>query len=106
MEHRPLYLIDQSAARLATIDVSLVGDHFEGTISLESTSPQLKRLFQDYEAIVEGQVLSLLDEIEQKIDTLQVRTVFDNGSVANVCDLQVFPSTNSVSFKTRQPIPA
>ncbi|HEV3385852.1 MAG TPA: hypothetical protein VG097_13630 [Gemmata sp.] len=105
MAHRPLYLIDQSAARLADLDVSLVGDHFEGTISLEATPPQLKRLFREYEEIVEGQTFSLLDEIEQKLNALQVRTVFDDGSVVNVCDLQIFPSTNSVSFKTRQPIP-
>jgi hypothetical protein len=105
MRNRPLYLIDRSATRIATLDVSFVGDHFEGSISLESTHPQLKRLFEEYEEIVEGQVLGLLDEIEQKINTLQVRTVFDDGSMTNVCDLQVYPSTNSVSFKTRQPIP-
>jgi hypothetical protein len=105
MAHRPLYLIDQSAARFAALDVSLIGDHFEGTISLKATPPQLKRLFDEYEKIVEGQMFSLLDEIEQKLNALQIRTVFDNGSVMYVCDLQIFPSTSSVSFKTRQPIP-
>jgi hypothetical protein len=105
MTHRPLYLIDQTAANVAALDVSPVGDHFKGTISLKSTPPQLKRLFDEYEEIVEGQILSLLDEIEQKICKIHFRAIFENGSVASVCDLQVFPSTNSVSFKTRQPLP-
>jgi hypothetical protein len=105
MTHRPIYLIDQYAARIAALDVSAVGDHFEGNISLESTPPQLKRLFEEYEEIVEGQILSPLDNIEEKICTISLRVIFDNDSVASVCDLQVFPSTNSVSFKTRQPLP-
>jgi hypothetical protein len=105
MTHRPIYLIDQAAARIASLEAATVGDHFEGTISLESTPPDMKRLFEEYEEIVEGQVLSLLDEIEDKIATLRLQAVFDNGLHASICDLQVFPTTHSVSFKTCQRLP-
>lgn len=105
MTPRPQYLIDDSSTCVATLDVAPNGDHFEGAVSLESTPPDLRRLFDEFEEIVEGQVLSLLDAIEEKIGALPLRVVFDNGAVANVCDLQVFPKTNSVSFKTCHPLP-
>lgn len=105
MNNLPLYLIDQTASRIATLDVSPLGDHYEGTITLESMPLQLKRLFEEYEEIVEGQILSLLDIIEEKICKLGLRVLFDNGTIASVCDLQVFPSTGAVSFKTRQLLP-
>lgn len=105
MTSQPIYLIDPSTARVAALDVASVGDHFEGTISLELTPLHLKQLFEEYEEIVEGQIFSLLNEIEERIGTIPLRAVFDNGSEAAVCDLQVFPTTRSVSFKTRQPLP-
>lgn len=105
MTPRPLYLIDPSAARVAALDVAPAGDHFEGSVALDATPAELRRLFEEYEEVVEGQVLSLVDDIEERVGALLLRAVFDNGSVAPVCDLQVFPSTNSVSFKTRQPQP-
>lgn len=105
MKNHPIHLIDQTASRIATLDVSPLGDHYEGTISLDSTPVQLKRLFEEYEEIVEGQIFSMLDNIEDKICKLGLRVVFDNGAIASVCDLQVLPSSSSVSFKTRQSLP-
>jgi len=48
-------------------------------------------------------MFSLLDDIEDKIGTVPLRVSFDDGGEASVVDLQVFPSTNAVSFKIRQP---
>ena len=106
MTPRPISLIDQSTERVASLEVGPVGDHFEGAISLDNTPPQLKQLFEEYEEIVEGQILSLLDEIEEKISRISIRAVFDNGSMADVFDLQVFPSARSVSFKTIRRLPS
>jgi hypothetical protein len=75
-----------------------------GTIALEQTPPELKRLFQEYEEVVEGQMFSLLDGIEAKISVIPFKVSFENGTEADVEDLQVFPSTEAVSFKTRQPV--
>jgi hypothetical protein len=103
MSHRPIYLIDQNAAQVAALDVQFRDDHFEGTISLDATPPQLRELFEQFEEIVENQLFSLLDDIEEKIAAIALRVVFEDGEEADVADLQVFPSTNAVSFKTRQP---
>ena len=103
MANRPLYLIDQSSAQVAALDVQFRDDRFEGTISLDATPPQLRQLFEQFEEIVEGQTFSLLDDIEEKIAAVPLRAVFENGAEADVTDLQVYPSTKAVSFKTRQP---
>ncbi|MBI1916950.1 MAG: hypothetical protein HYS12_19755 [Planctomycetes bacterium] len=102
MTNRPIYLIDQTSARIASLDVRFREDHFEGTISLDMTPPQLRHLFEQFEEIVEGQMFSLLDGIEEEIGAVPLRVVFENGAEADVTDLQVFPSTKAVSFKTRQ----
>ena len=41
--------------------------------------------------------------VEEKIEGVPLRVVFENGAEVDVTDLQVFPSTKAVSFKTRQP---
>ena len=106
MNLRPVYLIDsRSSIKVAALDVRLVGDHFEGTISLDVMPPQLTRLFEEFEEIVEGQMFSLLDDIERKIGEAPLRILFDNGGEAEIADLQVFPSTGAVSFEARQTMP-
>jgi hypothetical protein len=103
MTHRPLELIDQHSARVATLDVQFREDHFEGTICLDATPPYLRQLFEQFEEVVEGQMFGLLDDIEEKIEANRLRVTFNNAAEAWVTDLQVFPSTNAVSFKIRQP---
>ena len=100
MTHKPLYLVDQSDGNVATLDVQFRDDHYEGSISLDATPTQLRQLFEQFEEVVEGQMFSLLDDIEEKIGTMTLRVRFDDGEEADVADLQVFPSTNAVSFKT------
>ncbi len=102
MTHKPICLIDTNGAQIATLDVQLREDHYEGTISLDATPRQIRQLFEQFEEIVEGQMFSLLDDIEEKIGTISLRVRFDDGGEAPVADLQVFPSTNAVSFKIRQ----
>ncbi len=97
------YLVDQSAARVAELDIALVGDRFSGTICLNETPPELTRLFAEFEENVEGQMFTLADEIEETIAAIRLKVVFPNGEEASVEDLQVYPSTKRVSFKTRQP---
>ena len=70
--------------------------------ALEHTPPEFKRLFEEYEEIVEGQMFSLLDDIEEKIGVIPFKVSFADGTEASVEDLQVYPSTGAVSFKTRQ----
>ena len=103
-ETGPAYLLDQSNRRVAVLSVTFTGTHYEGTIALDHTPPKLKRLFEEYEEIFEGQMFSLLDSIEEKIGVIPLKVSFENRTEANVEDLPVFPSTEAISFKTRQPV--
>jgi hypothetical protein len=98
----PNYLIDASSARIGTLNTTWDNGVFRGTICLDAAPPQLKRLFEEFEENVEGQMFNLADEIEKKISSLKLRIVFANGQEAPVEDLQVFPSTGRVSFKVGQ----
>jgi hypothetical protein len=100
----PIYLFDQDNRRVAVLSVSFTGTHYEGTISLDRTPPEFRKLFGEFEEVVEGQMFGLLDAIEEKIGVIPFKVSFDNGTEAYVEDLQVFPSTGAVSFKTRQPV--
>lgn len=102
MTTQPIYLVDQSSTRVAVLNVALIGDCYRGTICLDATPPELKRLFEEFEENVEGQMFALADEIEEKIGVIPLKVVFSNGMEACVEDLQVYPSTKRVSFKVRQ----
>jgi hypothetical protein len=100
---RPIYLIDANSIRIANVDVHCCGDHFEGTIVLVAVASEVRQLFEHFEEIVEGQMFSLLDEVEEKIRAIRWRAVCEDGSPADIEDLQIFPSSGAVSFKLRQP---
>jgi hypothetical protein len=99
MNARTVKLIDQSQHPLATAQVADEGDHFGGTIDLESAPAGVRALFDEFEEIVNGQMFSFLDEIQAKIEALRIKVVFDDGSESYVKDLQVYPGTGDVSFK-------
>ncbi len=105
MTPKPISIIDQNANRVAPVDVVLCGDHYEGHISLASTPPHLKQLFEQFEEVVEGQMFSLLDGVIEKIEHARLRVVYEDGTEEEVSDLQVYPSRNHVTFKIRQPAP-
>ena len=101
MTTQPIYLVDQSSKRVAILHVAPNGDGYHGTICLDCTPSELKRLFEEFEENVEGQMFSLADEIEEKIGSIPLKAVLPNGVEVCVADLQVYPSTKRVSFKVR-----
>ena len=92
-------IVDQSMTVLATAEVADERGVFGGTIDLQSTPADLRILFDEFEEIVNGQMLSFLDEIQNKIAATSIMAVFDDGVGVPVKDLQVFPSTGDVSFR-------
>jgi len=92
-------LVDRSRAVLAVAQVADEDGSFGGTIDLRSTPAELRALFEEFEEIVNGQMFVFLDEIQKKIGALPIRARFDDGSEADIHDLQVFPSTGDVSFR-------
>jgi hypothetical protein len=102
MATQPSFLLDQSSTKVAVLNVEPSGDRYRGTICLDATPSDLKHLFEEFEENVEGQMFSLVDEVEEKICAIPLKVVFANGKEAYVEDLQVYPSTKRVSFKVRQ----
>jgi len=101
MAVQPLYLVDRSSKRVADLDVHRDGERYRGTIRLEATPPSLRAIFNEFEELVEGQVFSLMDEIDGKIASELLKVVFTDGTEESLDDLQVYPSTGRVSFMTR-----
>lgn len=100
MARQTLILLDQSGAKLASLEVAQERDMYRGTIDVSTLPCPLAQLFAEFEECVEGQMFAHADEIEAKIAALQLRVAFADGTEAEVADLQVFPSTTRVSFKT------
>ena len=75
------------------------GGYFGGTTDLRSTPAHLRALFEEFEEIVNGQMFVFMDEIQEKIGSLPIIVVFEDGFEANVKDMQVFPSESNVSFR-------
>ena len=44
-------------------------------------------------------MFSFLDDLEEKIERLFLNTVFADGNVAQLTDVQIYPSAKNVSFK-------
>ena len=92
-------LIDGSGTTLAVARVSEHDGGFRGTIDLNGTPPELRAVFEEFEEIVNGQMFSVLDEIEEKLNALPIRAILDGDSPREVGDLQVYPGTGDVSFR-------
>jgi hypothetical protein len=105
MTNQIVYLVDQSLAPVAALRVDRENDSYHGTICLDMTPPELRRLFETFEEYVEGQVFTLADEVERKINACRLRIHFPDGTGMLVADLQVYPSTGLVSFKVSEPLP-
>jgi hypothetical protein len=99
MNTKRVKIIDPCRNVVAMAQVAKRGDCCAGQIDLDPMPASLRQQFEAYEEIVNGQVFSLLDAIEEQIDTLGLRVVFADGSEAAVEDLQIYPGTGRVSFK-------
>jgi hypothetical protein len=66
---------------------------------LQEAPETVRKQFEDFEEIVNNQVFSLLDEIEDRISALGITAIGEDGRRAAVVDLQVFPAGKRVSFR-------
>lgn len=96
--------IDQSGQVLATAQVADEGAHFGGSIDLRQTPANIRALFDEFEEIVNGQMLSFLDAVQDKIDSLNIKAVFENEPAGDIKNLQVFPSAGEASFRLAESI--
>ncbi len=99
MNNQTIKLIDQKQTVVATAQVSRSEERFAGWIDLRPMPGCLRQTFDEYEEIVNDQMFSFLDEIEEQIDAMRLRVIFEKGEEAALQDLQIYPSSNRVSFK-------
>jgi hypothetical protein len=99
MSSQCVTLIDHDRQVVATAHVAEQQGQFIGRIDCSPMPLPLQRLFTEYEEIVSTQVFSLLDAVEDQIATLHLRGVFEDGHEAALTDVQIYPSTQTVSFQ-------
>ena len=95
-------LINAERQVVATAHVAEQHGQFIGCVDCSLMPLPLQRLFTEYEELVSTQVFSLLDEVEDHIARLHLRGIFEDGHEAVLTDVQIYPSTKTVSFQVVQ----
>src|SRR5688572_24289919 len=72
---------------------------YRGVVTLDEMPSSLRRTFEEYESLVNNQIFSLLDPLEDRIAALVLVARFEDGREAQVHDLQIFPSAGTLSFR-------
>lgn len=95
-----LYLTDRHGRALGKIVVDQIeGAKHLGTFEPLDLPPKVEELFLRYEQLIEGQVLSLMDEIESEIDSYGFTVSKERGQPGErITDLQVYRD-GGVSFQ-------
>jgi hypothetical protein len=99
MTAKSVTLIDPSRNVVATAQVVDKGTCFAGTVDLQTIPDNMRELFEDFEEVVCGQLFSSLDNLQERIASLGLKAVFEEGGETFISDLQIYPSTGDVSFK-------
>lgn len=89
---------DNTGIIRAEIEITSVSDNlFSGTIIKHNFSDEQIKLFKEYENLVNNQVLSLLDEIENKIESFGFKL---NEDMIAIFDLQIW-NLKELSFRKK-----
>lgn len=99
MTVRNIKLVNREGLLLANTQVMELADRFEGAVDLEGIPPSVRALFEEFEEIVNGQMFSFLDDIQERIRNLGIKAVLENGTQRGILDLQVYPCQGDVSFR-------
>lgn len=117
------YLTDSAGNRVATLKVDIYRREAEGVISerlkklienydyadgviVEENLPETtKQLILDTQELIDGQVFSLLDEYQDKIDALNYKTqIPPDETLYNIVDLQIY-DLKSITCFILKPVP-
>jgi hypothetical protein len=99
MKFRAVELFDSSGRLVAVAKVHDEGHYFGGSIDLTGTPERFRTLFDEFEKTINDQMLGLVEDVQAKIHSLDIKAVFDGNFEARAVDLQVFPSTGEVTFR-------
>lgn len=93
-------LVDAQGNLIGAVRVSAEGGLWSGEIDLTGSAPSIVSLFTRFEDLVNGQMLSLVDDLETYISKLGARLLVAEGDALSVSDLQIYPAQREVSFRT------
>jgi hypothetical protein len=99
MTTKLITILDPSGNVVARAQVGEEGGRFAGEVDLRLMPRALREKFEEFEEIVNGQMFSFLDEIEEQIAALRLRVVFPGGQESGIEDLQIYPTEQRVSFR-------
>ncbi|MBD2182467.1 hypothetical protein H6S82_20490 [Planktothrix sp. FACHB-1355] len=97
-------IVDSMQNVVVTAEVEDKGEYYSGSVSLDKMPEVLRLEFEEYELLINNQVLSLLDQIEEQISITSFTVIFDDGRKFYVDDLQIFPISGTISFKVSKQI--
>jgi hypothetical protein len=106
MQHKSVTIFDGEGNAVATAKIEFRKEFYAGSVNLERMPESLRLMFEEYEEIVNNQIFSLLDQIEDQISAIPFVAVFDDGCQAHMKDLQIFTKGGTVSFKMVEPVVA
>jgi hypothetical protein len=96
-----IQIVARSGQPLARALVESADGVWRGLLAGPIGTGPLTDLFARYERAVTGQVLSVIDGLEDEIAELGAHVLFPDGRSAAADDLQVYPSTRALSFRLR-----
>ena len=94
-------LIDNNRDVVAVAEVTDEHGLYSGSINLGAMPPALRAKFEEFEEIVNGQIFSLLDQIEDEINQLGLKVVFNGSPAEAMTDLQIYPRGEVMSFRLK-----
>jgi hypothetical protein len=77
-------------------EIVKIADRFHNLLCMPKS---LLLKFEEYESIVNEQLFSLLDRIQEKIEVDSYTVIFNDDKHQEIYDLQIWPSHRSISFK-------
>lgn len=99
MQEHFVRFVDPCGATIAIARVVNEVNYFDGTIDIDQMPPNLRSLFIEFEEIVNTQMFSLLDDVQQRIASFRIAASFDSGPVVAISDLHFYPGTGSLAFR-------
>ena len=103
MPRQSIQLIDGDRTVVATADVECREGCYTGPANLDRMPEPHRRMFEEYERIVNDQMFGLLDLIEDRIAAIPFLVALGDGRETPAQDLQVFPEFGTISFRLVEP---
>lgn len=98
MHTEDLFLLDRTGRYLGKVNIIKISDGlYQGKFTPMDFPEELKNLFKYYEDLANNQIFSLLDNIEEQIETWGI--VLSNN-VAKPKDIQIM-NENEISFRLK-----